>query len=65
MAEFKRIKIRVTAETAGMLLAEAQIPGVCDALREKLTTLDLAVLTIEPQDEPPVEFPESLRQELD
>ncbi len=65
MATFKRIKIRATVETAGMLVAEDQVPGACSALREKLTALELAVLTIEPQDEPPVDFPESLEQELD
>ena len=64
MATFKRIKIRVTAETAGMLLVEDHIPDECNALREKLTALDLALLAIEPQEEPPAEFPESLEQEL-
>lgn len=65
MATFKRIKIRATVETAGMLVAEDQVAAAVGALRDKLTALDLAVLTIEPQDEPPVEFPESLEQELD
>jgi hypothetical protein len=65
MGEFKRIKIRVSAESAGMLLPEDQIAGACSALREKLTALDLAVLEVEPEEEPPVEFPESLEKELD
>ncbi len=33
MGEFKRIKIRVSAESAGMLLPEDQIAGACSALR--------------------------------
>jgi hypothetical protein len=65
MGEFKRIKIRVSAESAGMLLPEDQIAGACNALREKLAALDLAVLVVEPEEEPPVEFPESLLKELD
>jgi len=64
MGEFKRIKIRVSAESAGMLLPEDQIAGACSALREKLAALDLAVLAVEPEEEPPVEFPESLEKEL-
>ena len=47
-----------------MLVSEDQIAGVCSALREKLTALDLAVLVVEPEEEPPVEFPESLAKEL-
>lgn len=35
-----------------------------DGLREKLTALDLAILAIEPVEEPPVEFPKSLEEEL-
>lgn len=65
MGEFKRIKIRVSAESAGMLLPEDQIVRACSDLREKLTALDLAVLTVEPEEEAPVEFPESLAKELD
>jgi hypothetical protein len=65
MGEFKRIKMRVSAESAGMLVAEDQIARACSALREKLTALDLVVVTVEPEEEPPVEFPESLLKELD
>ncbi len=65
MATFKRIKIRVTAETAGMLLAEDQIPTACSELRAKFTALELAVLTIEPQEEPPIDMPKELEDELD
>jgi len=65
MGEFKRIKIRVSAESAGMLLPEDQIARACSALHEKLTALDLAVVTVEPEEEAPVEFPESLEKELD
>jgi hypothetical protein len=64
-ATFKRIKIQATVETAGMLVGEDQIAAAVAALKEKLTALDLAVLTIEAQDQPPVEFPESLEKELD
>lgn len=64
MGEFKRIKIRVSAESAGMLLPEDQIAGFCTDLRDKLTALGLAVLAVEAEDEPPVEFPESLEKEL-
>jgi len=64
-ATFKRIKIQATVETAGMLVGEDQVAATVAALKEKLTALDLAVLTIEAQDEPPVEFPESLEKELD
>jgi hypothetical protein len=65
MGEFKRIKIHVSAESAGMLLPEDQIAGACNALRDKLLALDLAVVTVEPEEEPPVDFPESLAKELD
>ncbi len=65
MATFKRIRIHATVETAGMLLAEDQIPAACNELRDKLTALELAVLTLEPQEEPAVEFPKSLEDELD
>ncbi len=65
MGEFKRIKIHVSAESVGMLVPEDQIARACTELREKLTALDLDVLTVEPEEEPSVEFPESLAKELD
>lgn len=65
MGEFKRIKIQATVETAGLLLPEADVAAACAKLRQLLTDLDLAVLTVEPKEEAPVEFPESLAKELD
>ena len=64
MATFKRIKIQATVETAGMLVGEDQVAASVAALKEKLTALELNVLTIEPQDQPPIDFPESLEKEL-
>jgi len=65
MGEFKRIKIQATVETEGLLLPEADVGAACAKLRQRLTDLDLAVLAVEPKEEAPVEFPESLEKELD
>ena len=48
MANFRMIKIQATVETRPMLLAEDQIDGALDELRQKLTHLDLAMLSVEP-----------------
>ncbi len=47
-----------------MLLGEDQIDRTLDELREKLTHLDLAILSIEPKEPPPVDVPKSLEEEL-
>ena len=65
MTDFKRIKIQATVETAGMLLSEAEVGPAIETLRIKLEQLDLVVLTIEPQEEAPVPWNESLDAQLD
>ncbi len=64
MTTFKRIKIVATVETGPMLLGEDQIGRTLDELRERLTHLDLAILSIEPKEPPPVDVPKSLEEEL-
>ena len=65
MGEFKRIKIQATVETEGLLLAEADVAAACATLQERLTGLDLLVLSVEAKEEAAVAFPEALAQELD
>ncbi len=48
MAAFRRIKIRATVETPGMLLADDHIDRAVAELRDKLTGLDLNVLSLKP-----------------
>jgi hypothetical protein len=60
MTTFRRIKIQATVETAPTLLTEDQISGAVRELRDGLTQLDVAIISIEPQEEPAVELPPSL-----
>ena len=60
MMTFRRIKIQATVETAPMLLTEDQIAGAVRGLRDGLTRLDVAIVDIEPKEEPAVELPPSL-----
>lgn len=53
MAAFRRIRIRATVETPGMLLAGDQIDSALAELRDKLKALDLSVLSLEPVEPPP------------
>jgi hypothetical protein len=53
MAEFRRIRIRATVETPGMLLGGDQIESALDELLDKLEALDLSVLSLEPVEPPP------------
>lgn len=56
MANFKRIKIQATVETAAMLLTEDRIDGALKEFCDALKHLDLAILCVEPKEEAPVEF---------
>jgi hypothetical protein len=60
MTTFRRIKIQATVETAPTLLTEDQISSAVCELRDGLTHLDVAIISIEPKDEPAVELPPSL-----
>jgi len=46
-------------------MPEADVAVACAKLRQRLTDLDLAVVAVEPKEEAPVEFPETLEKELD
>ena len=60
MTTFRRIKIQATVETALMLLTEEQIAAALRELRDRLTSLELAIVGIEAKEEAPVELPDSL-----
>jgi hypothetical protein len=60
MTTFRRIKIQATVETAPMLLTEEQIAAALRELRDRLTPLELAIVSIEAKEEAPVELPDSL-----
>jgi len=60
MTTFRRIKIQATVETAPMLLTEEQITVALRELRDRLTSLELAIVGIEAKEEAPVELPDSL-----
>jgi hypothetical protein len=60
MTTFRRIKIQATVETALMLLTEEQIAAALGELRDRLTSLELAIVGIEAKEEAPVELPDSL-----
>ena len=59
MANFRMIKIQATVETRPMLLAEDQIDGALHELRQKLTQLDLAILSVQPKEAAQGKGPES------
>jgi len=60
MTTFRRIKIQATVETAPMLLTDEQITVALRELRDRLTSLELAIVGIEAKEEAPVELPDSL-----
>ncbi|HEV8642613.1 MAG TPA: hypothetical protein VGV13_16100 [Methylomirabilota bacterium] len=59
MPTFRRIKIQATVETQAMLLPDDKIDGALGELREKLEQLDLAILSVEPAEPPPIQLPET------
>lgn len=60
MANFRRIKIEATVETATMLLTDDEIEGALQKFRDALGHLDLAVLSVEPKEEAPVRSQKSV-----
>jgi hypothetical protein len=59
MPTFRRIKIQATVETGAMLLPDDEIDGALSRLRDKLKQLDLAILSVEPTEPPPIQSPEA------
>jgi hypothetical protein len=60
MTTFRRIKIQATVETAPTLLTEDQIGGALRELRDGLTQLEVAIVSIEAKEEPAIELPPSI-----
>ena len=59
MPTFRRIKIQATVDTQAMLLADDKIDGALGELRDKLKQLDLAILSVESTEPPPIQPPET------
>jgi hypothetical protein len=54
MPAFRKIKIRATVETPAVLVPENEVDAALDELSAKLKRFDLAVLSIESAEPPPV-----------
>lgn len=57
---FRRIRIQATVETAPALLTDEQLASALLELRDRLTRLELVIVSVEAKEEAPVERPDSL-----
>lgn len=57
---FRRIRIQATVETAPALLTDEQLASALLELRDRLTRLELVIVSVEAKEEAPVELPDSL-----